>query len=44
VADQGSSNGTWLDGRRLAPGFAYLLAATADVKLGELVVQVSLED
>lgn len=44
VADQGSSNGTWLDGRRLTPEFAYLLPEMADVKLGELVVQVSLED
>jgi hypothetical protein len=44
LVDENSSNGTWLDGRRLAPGFAYLLPPAADVKLGELVVRLTLED
>jgi pSer/pThr/pTyr-binding forkhead associated (FHA) protein len=44
IIDQHSSNGTWLDGRRLVAGDAYRLPAQANVRFGGLLVQLALAD
>ena len=40
IIDQHSNNGTWLDGVRLVPGYAYQLPPRAAVRFGDLVVQL----
>lgn len=44
LIDRNSSNGTWLDGRQLSPGQAYLLGSEAAVRFGELLVHLTVED
>ncbi len=44
ILDQHSINGTWLDGIRLVPGYAYQIPPGAEVRFGELLVQMSLAD
>jgi pSer/pThr/pTyr-binding forkhead associated (FHA) protein len=44
ILDQHSINGTWLDGIRLVPGYAYQIPPGAEVLFGELLVQISLAD
>jgi hypothetical protein len=44
LIDQHSSNGTWLEGRRLVAGDAYRLPARANVRFGGLLVQLALAD
>jgi hypothetical protein len=43
IIDQHSNNGTWLDGVRLVPGYAYQLPPQATVRFGDLVVQLAVE-
>ena len=43
IIDQHSNNGTWLDGVRLVPGYAYQLPPRATVRFGDLVVQLAVE-
>ena len=40
IIDQHSNNGTWLDGVRLVPGYAYQIPPRAAVRFGDLVVQL----
>lgn len=42
VVDQGSANGVWLDGVRLEAQRPYPLPATAELRLGDLRLRVSL--
>jgi predicted component of type VI protein secretion system len=44
ILDQHSINGTWLDGIRLVPGYAYQIPPGAEILFGELLVQISLAD
>jgi hypothetical protein len=40
ILDQHSANGTWLDGIRLMAGYAYQIPPGAEIRFGELVVQI----
>jgi pSer/pThr/pTyr-binding forkhead associated (FHA) protein len=44
ILDQHSVNGTWLDGIRLMAGYAYQIPPGAEIRFGELVVQISIAD
>jgi hypothetical protein len=44
ILDQHSVNGTWLDGIRLMAGYAYQIPPGAEIRFGELVVQLSIAD
>lgn len=44
ILDQHSVNGTWLDGLRLMAGYAYQIPPGAEIRFGELVVQLSIAD
>ncbi len=44
LVDQHSSNGTWLNGVRLVPGYAYQIPPGANVRFGGLLVQLSPPD
>lgn len=44
LIDRNSSNGTWLNGSRLRPGEPYLLPDQAQVRFGNLVVYLKIED
>lgn len=44
IVDQHSSNGTWLNGVRLVAGYAYQIPPQANVRLGGLLVQLSIAD
>lgn len=44
ITDMGSSNGTFLEGHRLAAGYYYLLPENAAVRLGDMVVYLSIVD
>ena len=44
IIDQHSTNGTWLDGTRLVAGYAYQIPPGANVRLGGLLVQLSIAD
>lgn len=44
LIDQSSSNGTWLNDRLLAAGYAYLLPPRANVRFGDLLVYLQIED
>lgn len=44
LIDQRSSNGTWLNDRLLAAGYAYLLPPRANVRFGDLLVYLQIED
>lgn len=44
IIDQHSTNGTWLDGLRLVAGYAYQIPPGATVRLGGLLVQLSIAD
>ena len=44
IIDQHSTNGTWLDGLRLVAGYAYQVPPGANVRLGGLLVQLSIAD
>jgi pSer/pThr/pTyr-binding forkhead associated (FHA) protein len=44
LIDQHSSNGTWLEGVRLAVGQAHRLPPRAAVRFGDLLVQLSTAD
>lgn len=44
ILDQHSINGTWLDGIRLVPGYAYQIPPGAEVLFGELLVQIAIAD
>lgn len=44
IRDNDSSNGTWLNGERLEPGREYPLPATAGVRFGGLLVQLTIAD
>lgn len=44
LTDRNSSNGTWLNGYRLRPGEPYLLPDQAQVRFGNLLVYLSVED
>jgi hypothetical protein len=44
LTDRNSSNGTWLNGYRLRPGEPYLLPDRAEVRFGNLLVSLAIED
>jgi hypothetical protein len=44
LTDRNSSNGTWLNGHRLRPGVPYLLPGHAQVRFGNLLVHLAIED
>ena len=44
LIDQHSNNGTWLEGARLVAGYAYQLPPRANVRFGDLVVQLTTTD
>ena len=44
IIDQHSTNGTWLDGVRLVAGYAYQIPPGANVRMGGLLVQLSIAD
>ena len=44
IIDQHSSNGTWLEGVRLVAGYAYQLPPNANVRFGDLLVQLAATD
>ncbi|MBP6016986.1 MAG: FHA domain-containing protein [Candidatus Promineofilum sp.] len=44
IIDQHSSNGTWLNGVRLVSGYAYQIPPQANLRLGGLLVQLSIAD
>ena len=44
IVDRHSSNGTWLNGVRLVAGYAYQIPPQANVRLGGLLVQLSIAD
>jgi len=44
IIDQHSTNGTWLDGVRLVAGYAYQIPPGANIRLGGLLVQLSIAD
>ena len=44
LIDQHSNNGTWLEGARLVAGYAYQLPPRANVRFGDLVVQLATID
>ncbi len=44
IIDQHSTNGTWLNGVRLVAGYAYQIPPGAGVRLGGLLVQLSIAD
>lgn len=44
LIDHHSANGTWLEGTRLVPGYAYPLPPQAAVRFGDLLVQLAQAD
>ena len=44
LIDQHSNNGTWLEGARLVAGYAYQLPPRANVRFGDLMVQLTTID
>lgn len=44
MIDRNSSNGTWLAGRRLTAGYAYLLPERAAARFGDLLVNLTIAD
>jgi hypothetical protein len=44
LTDRNSSNGTWLNGYRLQPGEPYLLPGRSQVRFGNLLVHLAIED